>query len=102
MPSRQNDIPLNTFSTSSSNHKNNNQSTFYYQPSPPPQFLPTRPVPPVPVAISIPRPVANTNFQQSLTLKNLSLNPSNDTVTDLLDLGDPGSPPPSPKFDPYG
>lgn len=84
--------------TNSSNNQkmnnNNHQSTFYYQP-PPPQFVPTRPPPPVPVLVN----------SQSLTFKNLSLNPihpSNDIVTDLLDLGDPGSPPPSPKFDPYG
>jgi hypothetical protein len=88
------------FSTSSSNYKNNNnQSTFYYQPTP--QFIPTRPPPRVPAAPSI----VNTATQQPLTLKNLSLNSihsTNDVVTDLLDLGDPGSPPPSPKFDPYG
>jgi hypothetical protein len=80
----------------STNHK----STFYYQPTP--QFVPTRPAPPVPVVNSVPRPAFNAALQQPLTLKNLSLNPPNDIVTDLLDLGDPGSPPPSPKFDPYG
>jgi len=72
---------------------NNNSSAsptlFSYQ-------LPSRPAPPVPVG-SLPRPVS---------LKNLSLNPfqstQNEIVDDLVDLGDPGSPPPSPKFDPYG
>lgn len=87
---------MNMFPTSSSaNPKvNNHQSTFYYQPSPS-QFQPTRPPPPPPVPVNV----------QSLTLKNLNINPvsqSNDVVTDLLDLGDPGSPPPSPKFDPFG
>jgi hypothetical protein len=59
----------------------------------------------VPVVNSVPRPAFNAALQQPLTLKNLSLNSihsTNDVVTDLLDLGDPGSPPPSPKFDPYG
>ena len=88
---------MNMLSTSNQkvNNNNNHQSTFYYQPSPPSQFLPTRPAPPPPVPVDV----------QSLTLKSLNLNPIpqfNDVVTDLLDLGDPGSPPPSPKFDPFG
>jgi hypothetical protein len=91
----QTESPLTMFSTSSSN--NNNHSTFYYQPSP--QFVPSRPPPSVPVATPFPNPIV----QRPLTLKNLSLNPiNNEGLTDLLDLGDPGSPPPSPKFDPYG
>lgn len=97
-PTRQTNSPLTMLSTSSSNYKNNtNQSTFYYQQ--PPQFVPTRPVPSVPLA------VPNTAIQRPLTLENLNLNPkknNNNVVNDLLDLGDPGSPPPSPKFDPYG
>jgi hypothetical protein len=101
MPSRQNDVPFNMFPTSSTNHKNNHQSTFYYQPQSPP-VVPTRPAPSVPILTPMARPIVNTGFQQPLTLKNLSINPPNNTVTDLLDLGDPGSPPPSPKFDPYG
>ena len=94
------------FSTSTSNHKNNNnsiQSTFYYQPSI--QSLPTRRAPPVPLPTSAPPPTVNATLQRPLTLKTLNLNPinqPNEIVTDLLDLGDPGSPPPSPKFDPYG
>jgi hypothetical protein len=87
-PSRQTDSPLNMISS-------NNNSTFYYQPTS--QFVPSRAPPPVPIATPLQRPI---------TLKHLSLNPiintSNDISTDLLDLGDPGSPPPSPKFDPYG
>jgi len=105
-PPRQTNSPLNMFSTSSSNYKNNNtnnQSTFYYQPTP--QLVPSRAPPPVPVATAAPSFINTAAFQQPLTLKNLSLNSINNTnevVTDLLDLGDPGSPPPSPKFDPYG
>jgi len=105
-PARQTNSPLNMFSTSSSNYKSsntNNQSTFYYQPTT--QIVPKRAPPPVPVAAAAPPFVNTAAFQQPLTLKNLSLNSINNTnevVTDLLDLGDPGSPPPSPKFDPYG
>lgn len=98
-PTRQTESPINMLSTNYKN--NNNQSTFYYQPQP--QFMPTRPPPPVP--IPMPHSLVNTTLQQPLTLKNLSLNPvkhTNEVITDLLDLGDPGSPPPSPKFDPYG
>jgi hypothetical protein len=99
-PSRQNDSPLNMFSTSSLNYKNNNQSTFYIQPTA--QFVPSRPPPPVPVVAAAPPSIVNTAIQKPLTLKNLRINTPNEVVTDLLDLGDPGSPPPSPKFDPYG
>jgi hypothetical protein len=88
-PARQTESPLNMISS------NNNHSTFYYQTNP--QIVPSRRPPPVPLAAPIQRPI---------TLNNLSLNPimnnNNDIITDLLDLGDPGSPPPSPKFDPYG
>ncbi|CAF0767139.1 unnamed protein product [Adineta ricciae] len=84
------------------NNKNpSNQSSFYYQP--PPQFIPTRPAPPVPRPLAPPPPPS---VQRPLTLDNLSLNSNpftnNIPSNDLLDLGDPGSPPPSPKFDPYG
>jgi hypothetical protein len=95
---RQTDSSVNMFSTSSLNH--NNQSTFYYQPSP--QFVPARPPPPVPVTTAA--SIINSSLQQPLISRNLSLNlktKSHEEVTDLLDLGDPGSPPPSPKFDPY-
>jgi hypothetical protein len=58
------------------------------------------------VPVGTTRSLLNTvTAPQPLTLKNLSLNlinNNNEVVTDLLDLGDPGSPPPSPKFDPYG
>lgn len=74
---------------STNNNSSASPTLFSYQ-------LPSRPAPPVPVG-SLPRPVS---------LKNLSLNPfqstQNEIVDDLVDLGDPGSPPPSPKFDPYG
>jgi len=43
--------------------------------------------------------------QPIVAFQNLNLNTknhSNEITNDLLDLGDPGSPPPSPKFDPYG
>ncbi|CAF3355912.1 unnamed protein product [Rotaria sp. Silwood1] len=107
-PSRQTDSPLNTFSTSLVNstdyENNNNRSTFYYQPSR--QFVPTRPPPSVPItATAAPASISNNDVQRPLTLENLSLNPfnnNNETISDLLDLGDPGSPPPSPKFDPFG
>ena len=105
--SRQSGSPFNMLSATLSNpksHTNDNQSTFYYQPAPS-QFRATRPPPPPPGPVSAPPSLGNPTFPQPLSLKNLSLNPinhSNDIVTDLLDLGDPGSPPPSPKFDPYG
>ena len=74
---------------------NKNHTSFYYQP--PPNFVPSRPPPPVPIVV--PRPTLGA--QRPLTLENLSLNRFQEN-TDLLDLGDPGSPPPSPKFDPFG
>ncbi|CAF3602673.1 unnamed protein product [Rotaria sordida] len=105
---RQTDSPLNMFPTSlvnsTNSENNNNRSTFCHQQ--PHQFVPSRPPPPVPsVAASIPAPMPNNDSQRQLTLKNLSLNPknnNNELMSDLLDLGDPGSPPPSPKFDPFG
>ncbi|CAF1106784.1 unnamed protein product [Rotaria sordida] len=107
-PPRQTDSPLNMFPTSlvnsTNSENNNNRSTFCHQQ--PHQFVPSRPPPPVPsVAASIPAPMPNNDSQRQLTLKNLSLNPknnNNELMSDLLDLGDPGSPPPSPKFDPFG
>ncbi|CAF3513215.1 unnamed protein product [Adineta steineri] len=103
-PTRQNDSPLTTSSTSSANY---NQNPFSYQQQPA-QFVPSRPPPPIPrptVATAV--PFANNAIQRPLTLEHLNLHSNNnkkfnDIPTDLLDLGDPGSPPPSPKFDPYG
>ncbi|UJR35353.1 hypothetical protein I4U23_028111 [Adineta vaga] len=98
-----------TNSTLLMNHKNlQNQSIFYHHHPPPPpppapqhQFIPSRPAPPAPRPIAPPP-----SIQRPLTLENLNLNPNNynnDNISnDLLDLGDPGSPPPSPKFDPFG
>ncbi|CAF2393018.1 unnamed protein product [Rotaria sp. Silwood2] len=108
-PLRQTDSPpLNMFSTSLVNpthyENNNNRSTFYCQS--PSQFVPTRPPPPVPIAAtSAPAPIPNNDIQRPVTLKILNSNPfdnNNETISDLLGLGDPGSPPPSPKFDPFG
>ncbi|CAF3352060.1 unnamed protein product [Rotaria socialis] len=109
--SRQDDSKLNLFSQPLTNstyyETDNHRSKFYYQA--PPQFIPTRPPPPVPtIASNAPAPIPSLDVQRLLTLKNLSLNPNNNTnnsnekINDLVDLGDPGSPPPSPKFDPFG
>lgn len=99
-PTKQADPILDLFSQNSTNYENNNnRSTFYYQA--PPKFVPSRPPPPIPTTA----PVLNNDIKCQLTLKNLSLNPNcntSETLSDLVDLGDPGSPPPSPKFDPFG
>jgi len=89
---RETNSSLNMFSSTSINTNNN----FFTQSQP--QLIPTR----------IPTPAATTPAQSPLTLKKLTLNPTkkkNETVTDLLDFGDPipqPPPPESPKFDPYG
>ncbi|CAF1927991.1 unnamed protein product [Rotaria magnacalcarata] len=111
LPSRQDDSKLNLFSQQLTNSTHydtdNHRSKFYYQA--PPQFIPTRPPPPVPaIAPNASAPIPFHDVQGLLTLKNLSLNANNNTnnnneqISDLVDLGDPGSPPPSPKFDPFG
>ena len=100
-PTYPSNSPLNSFrSNSATNGLHNNSSPFNFQPPPAAQFVPSRPAPPIPT-LSMPQTFA----QRPLTLQTLSLNPirnASGVVTDLLDLGDPGSPPPSPKFDPYG
>ena len=83
------------------NNKNNNSQNQNSQPFSA-RFVPTRPAPPPPINISS---RSNVPVQRPLTLDNLNLNPASvifDPNADLLDLGDPGSPPPSPKFDPLG
>ena len=88
-PKRETNSPLNMFSSPLINTTNN----LFAQSQP--QLIPTR--------ISAPIP-SNSASQSPLSMKKLSLNPTNkktETVTDLLDFNDPIPPPESPKFDPY-
>ncbi|CAF1020786.1 unnamed protein product [Adineta steineri] len=94
-PVRDTKSPLNMFSSTLTNTNNN----FFVQSQS--QLIPNRIVTPSPTNISIP--------SKPVTVKNLSINPpnkKNETVTDLLDFGEPNPPAPpppeSPKFDPYG
>ncbi|CAF1023109.1 unnamed protein product [Adineta steineri] len=94
-PVRDTKSPLNMFSSTLTNTNNN----FFVQSQS--QLIPNRIVTPSPTNISIP--------SKPVTIKNLSINPPNkrnETVTDLLDFGEPNPPAPpppeSPKFDPYG
>lgn len=92
-PIRETNSPINMFSSNTLNTNTTtttNNNNFFTQSFP--QLIPT--------------PV-KTPTQSPIPIKKLSLNPpkkTNDTVTDLLDFGDPSPPPPppdSPKFDPY-
>ncbi|CAF4422158.1 unnamed protein product, partial [Rotaria magnacalcarata] len=71
LPSRQDDSKLNLFSQQLTNSTHydtdNHRSTFYYQA--PPQFIPTRPPPPVPtIAPNASAPIPFHDVQGLLTL----------------------------------